>query len=276
MRTVLRSALREALKPTARALAYLRPGSRILMYHRVDRLGAFDQLTVSPERFAEHAAHLAATGSVASLDSIVESLRLNRSEALVALTFDDGYVDNLTHAWPVLRRLALPATIFVTTAFCDQRARHPRYAYTTGALHLSWSQLRELAADPLITIGSHSVTHPFLSRLGDAEAFDEILRSRDRIESQLGQPVRYFCYPSGDCTQREVDLVRRAGYEAAVTVAPGVNRPGVDLYRLRRTEVTDRDSVADLDAKLLGAFDPLHLLLHWRREVRFAAARQGN
>ena len=73
-------------------------------------------------------------------------------------------------------------------------------------------------------------------------------------------------------TARESRLAREAGYRAAVTVAPGANRPGSDLWALRRTEITDRDEPRELSMKLAGAFDPIHAVLHWKRRRAFAAA----
>jgi hypothetical protein len=84
--------------------------------------------------------------------------------------------------------------------------------------------------------------------------------------------VDFFCYPSGDFGDREVALVRAAGYRAAVSVAPGVNRSGTSPFALRRTEVTDRDERVDLDAKLTGAYDLAHGWLHLRRRREFEAA----
>lgn len=270
----LRSLANRVLRVPAALLQRLRPGVRILMYHRVDDLPKYDQLAVSTARFREQMRILASTRRVVSLETAVEMLRRGQSEPVVAITFDDGYLDNLHNALPVLREFSLPATIFVTTEFCDQSRVHPRYAPCDGRLHLSWEEVRMLARDPLITIGSHTRTHPFLSRL-DAQAVErEIRDSRQELESALGIPVKFFCYPSGDFSQREADLVRAAGYEAAVSVAPGLNRPPANLYELRRTEITDRDGAAEFIGKLDGAFDLLHAYLHRRRLHAQASARR--
>jgi peptidoglycan/xylan/chitin deacetylase (PgdA/CDA1 family) len=186
------------------------------------------------------------------------------------LTFDDGYRDNLVHALPVLREFGLPATIFVTTAFCSQEQRHPRYPQTCERLHLDWSEVRSLSREPGITIGSHTCTHPFLSRIGDDAAAREIAGSRSRIEAEIGAAVSLFCYPSGDMGSREEALARAAGYRAAVSVAPGLNRHGCSPYALRRTEVTERDGDIEFAMKLQGSFDPMHALLHWRRKRMFS------
>jgi peptidoglycan/xylan/chitin deacetylase (PgdA/CDA1 family) len=252
----------------------LRPGLRILMYHRVDRLPAYDQLTVSPERFEEQIAYLAQHWRVISLAQAVTELSADGAiRPGVVVTFDDGYRDNLLHALPVLRRYGLPATFFVTTRFCDQSLSHPRYGAESAGLHLTWDEVRALAREPGISIGSHSVTHPFLSRIGQPAAASEIAGSREIIARHLGAPADFFCYPSGDLTRREMQLVAAAGYRAAVSVAPGVNRGGADLYALRRTEITDRDGARELALKLAGAYDPIHWILHRNRERKFSQER---
>ena len=268
-----RRAVAAVFLPPASLYARWRPGIRILMYHRVDRLPAPDQLTVSPERFARQMAYLAAHHRLLGLAEAVEELEGGRQiRDGVVVTFDDGYRDNLVHALPVLRQHRVPATIFVTTAFCDQSRRHPRYAGAAGRLHLDWEELRSLAREPLVTIGSHALTHPYLPRLAAEPAREEIAWSRERIGRELGRPVEFFCYPSGDFGPREVGMVREAGYRAAVSVAPGANRSGTPPFELRRTEVTDRDEIRDLHAKLSGAYDLVHHWLHRRRVRRFEAA----
>jgi peptidoglycan/xylan/chitin deacetylase (PgdA/CDA1 family) len=274
MKRILRGVAPYGLMFGAWPYHLLRPGLRILMYHRVDRLPAYDQLTVSPARFEEQIAYLAQHCRVISLAQAVAELTAGRATRPgVVVTFDDGYRDNLLQALPVLRRYAVPATIFVTTRFCDQTLSHPRYAAESGGLHLTWDEVRALAREPGISIGSHTVTHPFLSRIDQSSAASEIAGSREIIARQLGAPADFFCYPSGDLTRREMQLVAAAGYRAAVSVAPGVNRSGADLYALRRTEVTDRDGARELALKLAGAYDPIHWVLHRRRERQFSRAR---
>ncbi len=276
LKSAMRRLLALVLLPFSWLRARFRPGIRILMYHRVDRLPGYDQLTVSPGRFDEHMAYLARHCRVIGLAEAVAELRAGGpSRPAVVVTFDDGYRDNLAHALPVLRRYRIPATIFVTTDFCDQHRRHPRYGDGDGRLHLDWQEVRELARDPLIAIGSHTLTHPYLPRTLESQAREEIIASRDRIARETGSPVDFFCYPSGDFGMREVALANEAGYSAAVTVAPGVNGVGAGLYLLRRTEMTDNDSTFDLFAKLNGAYDGIHAWLHWRRERRFGRAAKA-
>lgn len=276
----MRILLANVARPLTNLLETRWPGLRILMYHRVTASRQFDQLVVSPERFEEQMSALARSRRVVALHDGLQALRSGTlQQPLVAVTFDDGYLDNLESAAPILARHAIPATVFVTTRFCEQAAVHPRYAAAAGAhrVHLDWDELRTLAAIPGLEIGSHTVSHPYLQTLSRDAAWEEIAGSRELLERGLGRPVRLFCYPSGDLGERECRLVREAGYEAAVSVAPGCNRRGTDAFQLRRTEVTQRDDPQAFALKLSGAFDPMHKLLHLRRRRRFArlAVRAG-
>jgi peptidoglycan/xylan/chitin deacetylase (PgdA/CDA1 family) len=274
--TLARRAAALACMPFTRAVSSALPGIRILMYHRVVPLPAFDQLSVHPDRFAAHMAYLSKNCDVLSLAQAVRSMDESNlqsgSRPKIVVTFDDGYRDNLLHAFPILSKYRLPATIFVTTGFCDQSISHPRYLRTQDRLHLDWAEVRELASSDLITIGSHTITHPYLSRVSSDQAETEIMQSRVRIESEINRKVGFFCYPSGDVTSREMAISKQAGYQASVTVAPGLNRSGTLRHLLRRTEITDRDTPSDLAMKIAGAYDPLHALLHYRRRHKFAAA----
>ena len=83
-------------------------------------------------------------------------------------------------------------------------------------------------------IGSHTLTHPFLTRLTPEQAREEISASRKRLEDLFGRPVRHFCYPYGDWNPAVREVVIEAGFQTACTTAPGRNLPGGDLFRLRR------------------------------------------
>lgn len=270
--SLLKRGIACACLPFTQSANMLFPGLRILMYHRVAELERFDQLTVTPARFEQQMQLLAQRTQVLSLSESLNRLVVgSRNRPTVAVTFDDGYLDNLHHALPILERYRVPATIFITTDFCDQNRSHPRYAAPADRLHLNWQEVRQLAAHPLITIGSHTMTHPYLPTLTAEAATREIVDSRQIIEHQLGAGIEFFCYPSGDFGPREAELVEHAGYRAAVSVAPGLNRKGTDRYTLRRTEITDKDDAFEMWLKLHGAFDPAHHLLHLRRQRRFAA-----
>ncbi len=273
----IRSGITQSMLPYTRTMETLRPGMRILMYHRVCKNDKYDQLTVDPDKFSEQIRYLSEHYRIISLDNVIAELESGSiKKNTVAVTFDDGYLDNLVYAIPILEKYKVPATIFITSQFCDQVKRHPRYNNEKQRLHLDWDEVKELHVMPGITIGSHTLSHPYLSSLDAVESKNEIIESKKIIEEKIGSPVNYFCYPSGDFGVREMNFVKEAGYLAAVTVAPGKNRPGIDRYLLRRVEITQKDGPADIKAKLSGAFDIIHQLLHWRRQRNFARAARNN
>ena len=102
---------------------------------------------------------------------------------------------------------------------------------------ISWSQAREMDGAG-VEIGSHTMTHPILTRVTDQRLRDELSGSRRRIEKMLDRAVDMLCYPNGDYDHRVVQAARAAGYKSAVTtIEPGFNAAGCDLLRLRRVHV---------------------------------------
>jgi peptidoglycan/xylan/chitin deacetylase (PgdA/CDA1 family) len=114
----------------------------------------------------------------------------------------------------------------------DLRAKPPeRPPAEYGAI--TWRQAREMA-DAGVEIGSHTLTHPILTRLSDDRLREEVGRSRDRIQDALGREVEAFCYPNGDYDPRAQLEVARAGYRCAVTTEVGLNNERNDPLALRR------------------------------------------
>lgn len=273
MRVSLRTILAWICWPMARLANLARPGIRILMYHRVDSLPEYDQLTVSPAIFRQQMEILAKRYRVIPLSQALTELASGKiTRNTVVITFDDGYHDNVVHALPVLKELSLPATVFITTGFAARKMQHPRYANPPKNLHMDWQEIEQWQAHEGNEVGAHSCTHPYLSRLPDEPSFQEISECLNDFARAGMSHNGIFCYPSGDVTDREARYVQKAGYIAAVTVSPGVNHLGANRYWLRRTEITDRDDVSSFRLKLDGAFDFMHVMLHMRRQRQFARA----
>ncbi len=266
----MRRVIAGAFRPITRQWNRWNPGTRILMYHRVTDLDQYDQLTVSPKRFDDQLRGLKSSHRVVALKDA-----FSFDENSVVITFDDGYLDNYLEAAPLLQKYGLPATIYLTADFVDQKASHRRYK-GSERLHMDWLEVSDLAASGLINFGSHTCTHPMLSELKSADSKREIIDSKMRLEDKLGTSVSSFAYPNGNYGQREVDYVEEAGYVHAVTVKPGVNRGNSELLQLRRTEVTDRDEPKEFAAKLDGALDPVHLVLDMKREWQFERRRNNS
>ena len=245
------------------------PGVRILMYHRVRNVTHYDQLSVSIHNFEKQVRYLSENYRVISLDDAVKEMANGVRSNAVVITFDDGYLDNIDNALPILQQYNIPATIFLTTGFCAQEKTHPRYPLEKQRLHLNWDEAKMLHNQKLITVGSHTITHPYLSSLSGVESKYEISHSKHVLEENIGASVNVFCYPSGDYSRREIDYVYGAGYFAAVSVTPGVNRTLDRRFELKRTEINDKDGPIQLKRKLVGAFDPIHKMLDWKRKWKF-------
>ncbi len=153
--------------------------------------------------FRDHMETLAEVAHVVTLDGLVAGLSGGGSAAKtrVVITFDDAFKNFFTTAWPVMRGLGLPVTLYVPVGFVNGESPSPM----TGGEDLeaaTWEELREGVASGLLTIGSHSWTHPDIRALDRSSAERELGDSRRVLEDRLGTPVTSFCYPRGMWDQR--------------------------------------------------------------------------
>lgn len=243
-----------------------RPTLRILYYHSISNLPV--RSSVAPEAFAEQMEHLRAHGY--HILSLTEAVRYLIEctpfpAKSVVLTFDDGFADNYEHAFPVLARLHLPATIFLAASYIGAE-RLPTLTRTDFVPQpLTWQQVREMHAHG-VEFGSHTLTHPMLSQVTLQDVRHEVRESKRMIEDRLGAPVYFFCYPRGDFTRPVQQIVRAENYRAACTIKPGVNDWRSNLFTLRRTYISRRDTPEEFAKKMAGAYDLLQQAQHvWRR-----------
>jgi peptidoglycan/xylan/chitin deacetylase (PgdA/CDA1 family) len=239
-------------------------GLRILLYHRVS--DDDDALALPPRSFGAQMAHLAAEGyRVVDLIEALELLQAGRPPArTIGLTFDDGFADLAEHALPVLAEHGFRATVFVTTGVTDGRVSFPWYERQPPVL--GWDEIVDLDRQGTLRFEAHTVSHPSLLAVDDATAATEIFDCRHELEAHLGRPVSAFAYPAGLFGERERRLVADAGYAAAVSCEPGVNRPETDRLALRRRQIDSRDRLLDFKAKVGGGHDtPLPLRGAYRR-----------
>lgn len=224
---------------------------RILMYHRVtpEKNLPDMQITVPVQNFIDQMQWLKLDGwKVISLSDAIEQLQQKQlvESKQIVITFDDGFLDNFTQAYPILRAFDYRATIFLVSS---RIGKDPDFLtpWQIQAMHKNG-----------IEFGAHTLTHPDLHRISGNQAWKEIYQSRSELEKMLKIPIRTFAYPSGRFNQIHQAIVRYAGYDAALTVAPGGVRPGDDLFSLQRTEIASKDSLSDFKNKLKGGFDWLH------------------
>lgn len=267
----LRHLIPAMLAPFCRWQARRQAGTllRILTYHRVNNHRPGDRLSVPRELFSQHLDVLEQRNYVVlSLEEAVRQLRMSHLPSrAVCITFDDGYADNFTDAFPELEKRRLHATIFVTSGWVGQSGPIPGCRGETDDRDraLSWDELKTMTSSKLISIGSHTVTHPTFSEIPIEQIREELVLSKMVLEGKLGSNVNTFAYPRGDTGATGPAEVAAAGYHTAVTVRPGPNRAQTPPLLLSRTEVSAEDRPIDLRRKLLGAFDPLH---RWLQAVK--------
>ena len=210
----------------------------VVAFHRVNDLTEGGTLTCSVELFERYCQFFADHFRVVPLRHLVEKLeqkaKLNRE---LAITFDDGYRDNLEFAVPVLRRFGLPATFFVVTQFIgtDFAAWWDK-GLTARHAWLSWDEVRALHREGF-DVGAHTRSHADLGKVVGPQAWDEIRGSRRDVEEQLSATVDLFAYPYGgrdNLTAANLELVRAAGFRCCCSCAGGTNAMGADPFRLGR------------------------------------------
>lgn len=220
----------------------------VLCYHRFGTGGG--RMVVSPARFAAQMQWLVDNGyRVVRLAHLADYLagRGPLPPRAVVVTVDDGYASFHQHAWPVLRRLNLPATVFVYTDFIG-----------AGSSALSWAQLQDMAATGLVDVQVHSKTHRNLIERGAFESDEryrqsleqEIRVPRELLEQRLPTPVRHFAFPFGDANEQVLDLLARQRYQLAVTVTPGGNPFFAQPLMLRRTMIFGDHDLQDFQARV--------------------------
>lgn len=170
------------------------------------------------------------------------------------VTFDDAFV-SVVDALPALERLGVPATVFACPGFAGRPLAVPELA-AEAAEHpdelrtMDWPELDELARRG-VEIGSHTVGHPHLPRLSDAELRRELVDSRAELEDRLGRPCRYLAYPFGDEDPRVHRVAAEAGYDAAFALPGDERRP--NRFAVPRVGVYPRDNDLRLALKTTAA-----------------------
>lgn len=301
------------------------------MYHRITEVESDPwSICVSPRHFAQQMEVLRKFGEVVSLQQLNQTLQQGKTPHWqIAVTFDDGYTDNLYHAKPLLERYDIPATMFLTSGYMDQKRdlwwdelnklllepgclpevlcleingtthrwelgtaanyseeeyqrdrhwkalgeqnptpRHTLYRTLYWLLSPLLPEARQKVMDELlmwagcvptlrpnhrilnseevstlgselISIGAHSMTHPFLSFLPHTRQRQEIQDSKTRLEEIIGQKVVSFAYPHGNYSEETAALVREAGFMSACTTYPRTVWKQCDRFKLPRVVVED-------------------------------------
>jgi len=266
------------VRPVSRLLPGRRRHARIpiLMYHGIrPTLGArhpYFETNIAPALFARHMELLSNYGyTTVTLREVNEALLTGRAVGKwVALTFDDGYRDFYTAAFPVLSKYGLTATVFVIPGLTGEQ-RIDR----DGKEFMTWGEIREVQSYGM-QIGSHTMTHPQLHSMQPTQIKKELKQSKDLIEDKLGVAIQSFAYPFAfpeqdrPFVQTMKDLLTLHGYCDGVCTIIGTAQRGHDPLFLPRLPVNGYDDLPFLEAKLSGGYDWLHTFQYLRKRLRLA------
>jgi peptidoglycan/xylan/chitin deacetylase (PgdA/CDA1 family) len=230
--------------------------SIVLVYHR-ENDEMRDGVTVSREQFDRQMQLLRREYPVVPLEDIAKGrTRRDTRRPVVAVTFDDGYLDNFENALPILSRHHIPATFFVSTGFIgtDRGFDHDLRKLGRALPNMSWDQVRQMRRQGF-GIGAHTVTHLNCARTPIEEVRRELLESSETLQHQLGVKDVMFAYPFGgkrDITAAVREEVRRAGYTACVSAYGGANRGPVDPFNILRVGIGSGLSLRGFRARIDG------------------------
>lgn len=205
----------------------------ILMYHSINpHIQKEDRLAITPEMFRKQMRFLRDRHyNVITLGEAADIIRDKKKapRRTVAITFDDGYKDNYTYAFPVLKEYNFPATMFIIVNEVGREQGD----------RVSWDDLKAMQASGLVSIGSHTLNHPYLVDLSSQdEVTKEVRDSKKILEEKLGRKADAFCYPAGRFNEKIRQVVIDSGYKFAVATNPGKKVPDDDIFAIKRLRIS--------------------------------------
>jgi peptidoglycan/xylan/chitin deacetylase (PgdA/CDA1 family) len=205
----------------------------VLMYHSIDYEKG-NELRIPKEKFREQMKYLKDEGfNPISLEELYSHMLLGTKvlEKPIVITLDDGYGDNYTNAYHVLKEFRFKAAIFMITGVMD-----------TGSQYLTVEQIKEMDKNG-VKIESHTVSHPNLDTLSYSQQLKELEDSKASLEKVLGRDINYIAYPYGKFNKDTLKAVEAAGYKMAFSTEGGLAQISNGIYKLHRIYVSDKHNM---------------------------------
>jgi peptidoglycan/xylan/chitin deacetylase (PgdA/CDA1 family) len=239
----------------------------VLCYHAVSPSWDVD-LSVTPDALEEQLQRFSRSGwTFATFTAAVLSPPAGR---VLALTFDDAFASVKHYAAPLMARFGVPGTLFVPTSYMSsggplawpgvEHWKRTQHAHELAAM--TWDDVGELAQAGW-EIGSHTLTHPYLTRLSDAALDDELTRSATECSEHVGRPCTSIAYPYGDVDPRVADRAAAAGYQAGASLSSRLANLGP--YRWPRTGVWHAEPWWKLRLKMMPSVRAFRASRIWPR-----------
>lgn len=235
----------------------------ILVYHQIALAPAkgapFRGLYVSPSAFARQMALLKMLGYQGlSMTDLQPYLKGEKIGKVVGITFDDGYLNNLTHALPVLQKHGFTSTCYVVdgllgqTNVWDAAIGIAQTPLMTAEQLLQWQNWGEEGGQE---VGAHTQAHVDLLAITELAAWKQIANSKPALQNLLGQPVNHFCYPYGKFDKRHEVMAKQANFETATTTVRGRVATATNMFTLPRVPVLRSTSLPVFWLKIATAYE---------------------
>ena len=221
--------------------------TRIMMYHMIaEQLPGKKKsgLRVSPEMFEKHLEYFSNNGwrfiKMSELDSY------KNEDRVVAITFDDGYLDNYTKALPLLKKYNACATLYLVIDRHNNDwsvKKNPKH--NSGALaseeKLNDGHIQEMLDSGIFELGGHTISHPYLPNTSFKDKKHEMIECKKILESKFNTTVSSFAYPFGVYGDEDIDIIKTSNYESAVTTDEGVAESN-SIFQLKRIKASGKDN----------------------------------
>jgi peptidoglycan/xylan/chitin deacetylase (PgdA/CDA1 family) len=193
-----------------------------------------------------------------------------------ALTFDDGLENIIENALPELKKRGIPSTLFIVTDTLGQNRtwEHLGGDDTRNEKVMSEEQLRRLPSE-LVTIGSHTMTHPLLPKIDKRQVIQELLGSRVKLEKMLEREVKLFSFPYGESNESVIEACRESGYGRVFTALPVFAFTKPSEFVTGRVGTSPLDWPIEFRLKLAGAYRWLPYAFSLKRRIRSIGRRGG-
>lgn len=233
----------------SKTISYQHP--RILMYHMVSdpQPGAkFNGLRVSPAMFEKQLRWLKQNDwQFVTVNELISN-STNLRKKTVALTFDDGFEDNYTHAFPLMKKYGAKGTLYLVinrhnNDWSTKKKAHHNSGELVGEPKLSDEQVHEMVTSGVFEIGGHTTNHVNLAVTDKQAKIEEMGQSKQQLEKTFNTPINSFAYPFGIYTKEDPQLAAELGYSNAVLAEGGIESQLQDnLFRLRRVKISGKDN----------------------------------
>ncbi|MES2943642.1 MAG: polysaccharide deacetylase family protein [Pseudomonadota bacterium] len=231
----------------------------VLVYHQIDNAppkgSPYRSLYVSPSSFARQMGLLKLLGYTGlSMSGLQPYLSGERSGKVVGITFDDGYLNNLIHALPVLQGHGFSSSCYAVselmgkTNIWDEKKGIAQTALMTAAQMKQWVAGGQ-------EIGAHTRNHINLLEVSDADGSFEIAQGKTDLENAINQPVNHFCYPYGRYEARHLAMVQGSGFVTATTTQRSRCHAGDDWLQIPRVPVLRSTSLLMFWLKIATAYE---------------------